>query len=94
MGPIYGQDISQWAESMLWVLTPQELTISLDPSSDWVFLPPQPVPHNWHLTGHAMWYPACGKMQIKDPLLLVGKCGEFPLSKKPPQITTFISLFD
>ena len=38
----------------------------------------QPVLHDWCNKGHDMWYPACGMVYIKEPLLLIGKsspCG-------------------
>ena len=45
----------------------------------------QPVLHDWYNKGHGMCYPVCGMVQIKEPLLLIGKssqCGGsgFPLS--------------
>ena len=38
----------------------------------------QPVLHNWCNKGCGMYYPVCGMMHIKEPLLLIGKsspCG-------------------
>ena len=38
----------------------------------------QPVVHNWSIKGCGMCCPVCGKVHIKDPLLLIGKsslCG-------------------
>ena len=45
----------------------------------------QPVLHDWCNKGRGMYYPVCGMMRIKEPLLLIGKislCGGsgFPLS--------------
>ena len=45
----------------------------------------QPVLHHWCNKGHGMYYPVCGMMHLKEPLLLIGKsslCGSsgFPLS--------------
>ena len=45
----------------------------------------QPVLHDWFNKGRGMYYPVCGMMHIKEPLLLLGKsslCGGsgFPLS--------------
>ena len=45
----------------------------------------QQVLHDWCNKGRGMYYPVCGMMHIKEPLLLIGKsspCGgsEFPLS--------------
>ena len=45
----------------------------------------QPVLHDWCNKGHGMFYPVCGMMHTKEPLLLIGKsspCGGsgFPLS--------------
>ena len=49
------------------------------------FLPFQPVLHEWCNKGSGMYYPVCGLMHIKEPLLLIGKsslCGSigFPLA--------------
>ena len=46
----------------------------------------QPVVHNWSIKGCGMCCHVCRKVQIKDPLLLIGKsslCGYsgFPLKK-------------
>ena len=54
----------------------------VDPLSYFSF---QPVLHNWCNKGHGMYYPVCGMVHIKEPLLLIGKnslCGGsgFPLS--------------
>ena len=55
----------------------------VDPLSYFSF---QPVLHDWCNKGCGMCYPVCGKVHIKDPLLLPGKsnpCGGgsgFPLS--------------
>ena len=38
----------------------------------------QPVLHDWCNKGRGMYYPVCGMMHIKEPLLLIGKsspCG-------------------
>ena len=45
----------------------------------------QPVLHDWFNKGCGMYYPVCGMMHIKEPLLLIGKsspCGGsgFPLT--------------
>ena len=45
----------------------------------------QPVLHDWCNKGCGMYHPVCGKMHIKEPLLLIEKsspCGGsgFPLS--------------
>ena len=45
----------------------------------------QPMLHIWCNKGCGMYYPVCGMMHIKEPLLLIGKsslCGRsgFPLS--------------
>ena len=54
----------------------------VDPLSYFSF---QPVLHDWCNKGRGMYYPVCGMMHIKEPLLLIGKsslCGgsRFPLS--------------
>ena len=33
----------------------------------------QPVLHDWCNKGCGMYYPVCGMMHIKEPLLLIGK---------------------
>ena len=54
----------------------------VDPLSYFLF---QPVPHDWCTKGRGMYYPDCGMMHIKEPLLLIensslyGGSG-FPLS--------------
>ena len=54
----------------------------VDPLSYFSF---QSVLHYWCNKGRGMYYPVCGMMDIKEPLLLIGKssvCGGsgFPLS--------------
>ena len=54
----------------------------LDPLSYFSF---QPVLHDWCNKDRGMFYPVCGMMHIKEPLLLIGKsspCGgsESPIS--------------
>ena len=54
----------------------------VDPLSYFSF---QPVLHDWCNKGCGMYYPVCGMVHIKEPLLLFGKrslCGgsRFPLS--------------
>ena len=47
----------------------------VDPLSYFSF---QPVLHDWCNKGRGMYYPVCGMMYIKEPLLLIGKsslCG-------------------
>ena len=54
----------------------------VDPLSYFSF---QPVLHDWFNKGRGMYYPVCGMVHIKEPLLLIEKsslCGGsgFPLS--------------
>ena len=54
----------------------------VDPLSYFSF---QPVLHDSCNKGRGMYYPVCGMMHIKEPLLLIGKsslcgCRGFPLS--------------
>ena len=54
----------------------------LDPLS---YFSLQPVLHDWCNKGRGMYYPVCGMMHIKEPLLLIGNsslCGGsgYPLS--------------
>ena len=51
------------------------LHLEVDPLSYFSF---QPVLHDWCNKGYDMYYPVCGMMHIKEPLLLLGKsslCG-------------------
>ena len=54
----------------------------VNPMSYFLF---HPVLHDWRNKGRGMYYPVCGMIHIKEPLLLIGKsnpCGgsRFPLS--------------
>ena len=43
-----------------------------------IFFSFQPVLHEWCNKGRGMWYPVCGMVHIKEPLLLIDKsslCG-------------------
>ena len=42
----------------------------VDPLSYFSF---QPVLHDWCYKGRGMYYPVCGMVHIKEPLLLIGK---------------------
>ena len=42
----------------------------VDPLSYFSF---QPVLHDWCNKGRDMYYPVCGMVHIKEPLLLIGK---------------------
>ena len=55
----------------------------IDPS--WSYFSFQPVLHDWCNKGRGVYYPVCGMMHIKEPLLLIGKSSPrggsgFPLS--------------
>ena len=70
-----------------WVV--RSILRGVDPLSYFSF---QPVLHNWCNKGSGMYYPACGMVHIKEPLLLIGKsipCGSsgFPLSLFESSIT-------
>ena len=59
----------------------------------------QPVPHDWCNKGHGMYYPVCGMMHIKEPLLLIGKsspCGgsRFPLLLSEWSFTICLMLYN
>ena len=63
-----------------WVV--RSILHGVDPLSYFSF---QPVLHDWCNKGHGMCYPVCGMVDMKEPLLLIGKsspCGSsgFPLS--------------
>ena len=60
----------------------------VDPLSYFSF---QPVLYDWCNEGRGMYYPVCGMVHIKEPLLLIGKrslCGGsgFPLSLPPHRL--------
>ena len=40
------------------------------------YFPFQPVVHNWSIKGCGMCCPVCGKVHIKDPLLLIGNSSQ------------------
>ena len=42
----------------------------VDPLSYFLF---QPVPHDWRNKGLGMYYPVCGMVHLKEPLLLIDK---------------------
>ena len=51
----------------------------IDPSyvSPLTYFSFQPVLHNWCNKGCGMCYPVCGMVQIKEPLLLIGKSSPY-----------------
>ena len=53
---------------MRWVVG--SILHGVDPLS---YFPFQPVLHDWCNKGRGMYYPVCGMMHIKEPLLLIGK---------------------
>ena len=58
---------------MRWVVG--SILHGVDPLSYFSF---QPVLHDWCNKGRGMYYPVCGMVHIKEPLLLIGKsslCG-------------------
>ena len=68
----------------------------VDPLSYFSF---QPVLHDWCNKGCGMYYPVCGMMHIKEPLLLIGKsslCGGsgFPLSLSEWSFTICVTPYD
>ena len=68
----------------------------VDPLSYFSF---QPVLHDWCNKGSGMYYPVCGMMHIKEPLLLIGKsslCGGigFPLSLSEWSFTIYLTPYD
>ena len=55
--------------------------------------------HDWRNKGCGMYYPVCGMMHIKEPLLLIGKCslcggGGFPLSLPEWSFTICLTPFN
>ena len=63
----------------------------VDPLSYFSF---KPVLHDWCNKGCGVFYPVCGMMHIKEPLLLIGKsspCGgsRFPLSLSECSFTQY-----
>ena len=59
----------------------------------------QPVLHDWCNKGRGMYYPVCGMVHIKEPLLLIGKsspCGGsgFPLSLSEWSLTICLTPYN
>ena len=44
-------------------------SLIVDPLSYFSF---QPLFHDWRNKGHGVCYPVCGRVYIKEPLLLIG----------------------
>ena len=71
-----GKSVRSWCDGL------SDRSIMVDPLSYFSF---QPVLHDWCNKGRGMYYPVCGMMHIKEPLLLIGRsslcdCSVFPLS--------------
>ena len=71
-----GKSVRSWCD------VSSDRSFMVDPLSYFTF---QPVLHDWCNKCHGMYYPVCGMMHIKEPLLIIGKsspCGgsRFPLS--------------
>ena len=71
-----GKSVRSWCDGS------SDRSFKVNPLSYFSF---QPVLHDWCNKGHDMYYPVCGMMHIKEPLLLIRKsspCGGsgFPLS--------------
>ena len=59
----------------------------------------QPVLHDWCNKGRGMYYPVCGMVHIKEPLLLIGKsslCGGsgFPFSLSEWSLTICLTPYN
>ena len=59
----------------------------------------QPVHHDWCNNGHGMYYPVCGMVHIKEPLLLIDKsslCGGsgFPFSLSEWSLTICLTPYN
>ena len=57
------------------------------------------VLHDWFNKGRGMWYPVCGMVHIKEPLLLIRKsslCGSsgFPLSLSELSVTICLTPYN
>ena len=68
----------------------------VDPLSYFSF---QPVLHDWCNKGSGMHYPVCGRVHIKEPLLLIGKsslCGGsgFPFSLSEWSLTICLTPYN
>ena len=53
-----------------WCDGSSDQALMVDPLSYFLF---QPVLYDWCNKGHGMYYPVCGMVHIKDPLLLIEK---------------------
>ena len=56
-------------------------SLMVDPLTYFSF---QPVLHDWYNTGCGMFYPVCGMVHIKDPLLLIGKSSPYSSGSRFP----------
>ena len=70
------RDVAPWRDGS------SDRSFMVDPLTYFSF---QPVLHDWCNKCRGMYYPVCGMMHIKEPLLLIGKSGPcggsgFPLS--------------
>ena len=68
----------------------------VDPFSYFSF---QPVLHDWCNKGRGMYYPVCGMVHIKEPLLLIDKsslcgCSEFPFSLSEWSLTICLTPYN
>ena len=77
------------------VLTPNSLH-GVDPLS---YFSSQPVLHDWCNKGRGMCYPVCGRVHIKEPLLLIDKtslCGgsRFPWSLSEWSLTICLTPYN
>ena len=64
-------------EGLLEVLCSQEWISSADLSLNFFML--QQVP-DWYIKHHGIYYPVCGVVHIKDPLVLIGKNSPWSIS--------------
>ena len=79
---------------MRWVVG--SILHGVDPLSYFSF---QPVLHDWCNKGRGMWYPVCGMVHIKEPLLLIDKsslCGGsgFPFSLSEWSLTICLTPYN
>ena len=81
---------------ILFIIVLKSITFKCDPLSYFSF---QPVLHDWCNKGRGMYYPVCGMVHIKEPLLLIDKsslCGGsgFPFSLSEWSLTICLTPYN
>ena len=67
------RDVAQWIACPPLKRSVVRSILLSGPSCSLGYFQIQPVAHNWFIKGHGMYCSVCGKVHIKDPLLLIEK---------------------